>query len=448
MAASLASLHPDVCLTVIDANAEKLYPNEVLRRIDCAFDEIVIKATAPSIRYDILLAKAIKEKYPATKVVLSGQVAGILQKWLRLNCKGIDSTTEPLDDYIYKRIYNKSERIPLDLFPSPDFRLFPYQRYVDYPDRDISTPVLRGTLLTSRGCAMGCGYCPYTMYYKSKVEFRSIDKVIKDIRGLLDLGITTIQFRDQYFTANHEHVKQLCNAIINEKLHFSWKCETRLESLNPELIDLMVAAGCKIIFIGIESASDNTLNSFNRSYSISKEQMEFLIGYMNSKGLITGGFYIIGFPDDTWESIEATINYAITLRTSFAKFSLFSSYPNQKLWHERYSHIPVTPELFSEFENTLTVNVSEHLSMDELRYAEVMATNSFYRAINGLGLAYRAFYAEQRNFYKSIANVKNTLAMLPIGEFKGTTINSTADVVTLTVVGKKSPLVREVAAFS
>jgi radical SAM superfamily enzyme YgiQ (UPF0313 family) len=419
LGASLLGLTNHIGLDVIDANAERLFPKQVMDKLSRKYDYIIIKAAAPTVKYDIDFAKSLKGRFQHARVVLTGHVAKIMKSWIEMNVPGVEVSDVPLDDYLYKLFFNNSSRIELDMYPSPDYTMFPYEKYIE-PNGVYTKGELHGSLLTSRGCAMGCSYCPYTSYYNGKVEFRSVDKVIDDIEHLLNLGIKLIQFRDQNFTANQNHVEKICKKIIEKKMEFNWKCETRIESLKPELIDIMVDAGMKMIFFGIESASEEILSEFNRKNNISNKKMLSIIEHLNKRSVITGGFYIIGFPNDTWDSIKKTYELSLNLNTTFAKFSIYSPYPTLGSWKEQNLNIPVTPALFTEFDNTLIHNSSKHLSIDELHYAQDMLTMMYYNNSQGLGFTYNDFYIHQKKFRKGIEEIKTALKIQPVIEFDGT----------------------------
>ncbi|HYH03857.1 MAG TPA: radical SAM protein [Bacillota bacterium] len=405
-AATIGKKNQDVKLCVIDANAEKLFPSQVIKKINKETESIIFKATAPTIKLDLEFAKQLKTYFPETKLIMSGHIAKLLKKWIQTNVPEIDEVVEiPVENYITELINGKGSYTGINHFPSPDYTLMPYEKYLNADGE------LRGCLYMSRGCPTGCTYCPYTSFYQKSVEFRSPENVIEDIKGLLKLGIKMVHFRDQYFTLNKKNVVNLCRMIIDQKLDIKWRCETKIESLSTDLIDLMVEAGLEMISFGIESASDETLESYQRPVNKLDKAKEFT-RYLNQKNVKTLAFYIIGFPNDTWENIQATYHLATEINSTYAKFSIFSQCisddPNQEL----------SPEDFTPFENTMVLNPSKNLSQEELRYLSNYLMLSYHSETNGMKNAYKFHYINQLRLDEFLKNVQNYMRNRSVMEIK------------------------------
>jgi radical SAM superfamily enzyme YgiQ (UPF0313 family) len=393
-AATVAKNNQPVELNVIDANAEKLYPVQVIKRIKKGIHYILLKAAAPTIHYDIEFAKQLKKYFPEANLIMGGHIAKILKKWIQMNVPEIDQVVEiPVENYITELVHGKGSYTGINDLPNPDYTLWPYEKYRNADGE------LRGCLYMSRGCPTGCAYCPYTSFYQQSIEFRSPEKVIEDIKALLKLGIKVIHFRDQYFTLNKKAVTDLCRMIREQKLDFKWRCETRVESLSVELIDKMIETGLEMISFGIESASEETLENYKRPVN-NLEKVKEYTRYLNQKGVKTLAFYIIGFPNDTWEKIQATYNLALEVKSTYAKFSIFSQCISGIQGKE------LAPDDFSPFENTMALNPSKYLSQEELRYLVNHLMLSYHSETNGMKNAYKFHYINQMRFDEFLKNVK------------------------------------------
>ncbi|HEX9060803.1 MAG TPA: B12-binding domain-containing radical SAM protein [Clostridia bacterium] len=393
LSATVASKCSSVELDVIDANAEKLLPKDVLLRLNESYDLIVIKAAAVSVKYDIEFARALKARYPHSKLIFGGHAAKVLHNWLRKNVAEIDDIScEPLEYYIYKLLNNTSS-VCLNDLPAPDYSLLPYKDFKDFDG------LVRASLYMSRGCTTGCTYCPHFAFYGNKIDSRSVEKVIEDIKGLLKLGISNIEFKDQFFTINRDTTAELCEQIIENKLNIKWRCQTRLETLDRKLIDLMVKSGLEILFFGVESASEETLKSFNRP-SNNKENMKDLINYLNEKGVTTIAFYIIGFPEDTWESINDTFELSVELKSISANYFIYNPYVFND---SSFSSLKIAPDLFGVFENNLLVDASKNLSMEELKFLEFQLPILYKIKTAGLETAYNYEYCHKQRYKNELS---------------------------------------------
>ena len=225
MAATIANNSENIKLEVIDAVAEEFLADEMLEELNKGekeYDSIIIKASAPTIKLDLELAQKLKEMFPKTHLSFAGHIAKLLKEWIKLNAEYIDEIIDiPLDFHMYKMV-NETDEIDLSKFPCMDYTLFPYERYKDQGK-------LRLSMQTSRGCMMGCQYCPYNAFYNNKIYYYDIEKVVEDIKCIINLKPEVILFRDQYFTADKERIRTLCKRIIQENIKFKWSCETRIE---------------------------------------------------------------------------------------------------------------------------------------------------------------------------------------------------------------------------
>lgn len=391
-AATIANQSENAVVDFIDANTEKITAKEAEARMGQQYDAIILKAALPTIKYDIQYAKRLKDKYPAAKMVLGGHAAKLLKKWIEDNVPEVDEVALlPIEDYVNQLLNPGTEKLHLDEFPTPDYQLTAYEKFLDAYGN------LRVSLATSRGCSFRCEYCPYASFYGQQIEFRSTSHVMQDIHTLLDMGINGIVFRDQFFTAKRQRVIELCERIIAEKLDIHWTCETRIETLDEELIDIMVKAGMKGIFFGIESSSETILEHMGRKNG-AKDRTAELTQYLNGKGIETGGFYIVGFPEDTWDSIVNTFMYSIKLNTTFAKFSIYD--PCMTLEGE------LSPDMFRSFENTMNVEACKNLSLEELKYIVNQFTLIQNISSKGFKHSYYHHYLQKEKFEDSYRKIE------------------------------------------
>jgi radical SAM superfamily enzyme YgiQ (UPF0313 family) len=179
----------------------------------------------------------------------------------------------------------------------------------------------------SRGCPYSCGYyCPYPNVQGKKFRTRSVERVADEMAYLEKrFGARSVLFRDPVFSLDKKRAAELAEAVSARRLSIEWACETHLARLDEELVDLMAAAGCRGINVGIESVDPSVLKSVKR-YSDDVVHQEAIIRYCESKGIRIGAFFIFGNPEDTRETIRATIAYAKSLESSYAQFTLNTPY--------------------------------------------------------------------------------------------------------------------------
>lgn len=126
---------------------------------------------------------------------------------------------------------------------------------IDYSSMDLEREKLI-SLDIGRGCPYQCIYCCTKTFWKQKYRLKSVDRIIQEIEYIMErYKKKSFIFQHDLFTLDKKKVEQFCNTLIERKLSISWACSARVDTLNEKLIQLMHQAGCKKIFLGIETGS-------------------------------------------------------------------------------------------------------------------------------------------------------------------------------------------------
>lgn len=187
------------------------------------------------------------------------------------------------------------------------------------------------TIMTSRGCPYACGFCGSINMWQRKVRYRSIDKILKEIIYLKRVYKTTnIKFMDDSFSVNGKRVKELCQAMINNKINITWECLTRVNLVEEELIRLMKTAGCTKVSIGIESGNSRVLKLIDKNITL--EQVEEAVKILRKYKIFFAAFFMFGFPTETYAEVMDTLRFMKILKPGWANMSIFTPYPGTKLY--------------------------------------------------------------------------------------------------------------------
>lgn len=173
------------------------------------------------------------------------------------------------------------------------------------------------TVLTDYGCPYPCSFCVMSGLGS---KFRSVENVLDELRQLKSLGVREVFFIDQTWGVRKERNRELCRRMLEERLGFGWATYTRADILDPETLALWRQAGCHTLMLGVESASPEMLKAYRKGYKAN--QVAEGLAMVRAAGIRTVGTFIIGLPEDTRESIEATIRLACDLPLDFASFSV------------------------------------------------------------------------------------------------------------------------------
>jgi len=232
-----------------------------------------------------------------------------------------------------KRRVIREERIrDLDSLPFQPWDIFNSLPY-DYtcPWLDIQ-PVF--TMNTSRGCPFGCTFCSVDSIWGREYTYFSPDRITEEIRYLIkEYGAKGIYFREDNFTLNLKRTEEFCRQLIRENIGISWACETRVSNLSDDLVQLMSAAGCRALYLGVESGSQKVLDKLKKGITI--EQIINTVRWCKQYDIKAYCSLIIGTPGETYEDYLETKNLMENLNPHVFGFNVFVGIPKSPL----YDHI-------------------------------------------------------------------------------------------------------------
>jgi radical SAM superfamily enzyme YgiQ (UPF0313 family) len=215
----------------------------------------------------------------------------------------------------------------LDDLPIPRYELLPTELY--------TMPMMKGPfsfLVTSRGCPAGCTYCIKHVTYQYSVRLLSPDRIMRELRILKNLGVNNIHMYADLFTVNREQVVELCRRMIDEKINIRWTCNSRVDYVDEEMLQLMGKAGCWMISWVIESGNEAILKRARKGAQVPKAKRA--LNWARQAGIKNWGYFIIGLPGETKETIRETIEYSKGLPIDLAVFHVAAPYPGTPFFFE------------------------------------------------------------------------------------------------------------------
>jgi radical SAM superfamily enzyme YgiQ (UPF0313 family) len=215
----------------------------------------------------------------------------------------------------------------LDDLPIPLHEQLPLDKY--------RMPMIKGPftfIVTSRGCPAGCTYCIKHVSYQFTARVRSPELMIEEMKQLKKLGIHNIHMYSDLFTVSREQVMELCRRMMDEDLQIKWTCNSRVDYVDEEMLALMGKAGCHWISWGIESGSEQILRHAHKGAY--PEKVEQSLKWAKKAGIMNWGYFIIGLPGETEETIRQTIDFAKRLPLDIALFHVAAPYPGTPFFFE------------------------------------------------------------------------------------------------------------------
>jgi anaerobic magnesium-protoporphyrin IX monomethyl ester cyclase len=283
-----------------------------------------------------------------------------------------------------------SEQInDLDSLPFPRWDLIAEHRR-ELGVKWFTRPIGGGyPLLASRGCPEFCTYCPHRIL--AGYRARSIANIADELERLCDQHPRPyVIFRDPLFSEQRERCLELCDQIAARGLTLTFEAETRLDRLDTDLLNRLYAAGFRAMSFGVESLDPVTLRKSGRRPIPQTHQRE-IMEHCRKLGIVTAAFYVLGFLQDDWNSIAATIDYATELGSTFAQFKMLTPYPGTPMFKQIQPLLTETD--WEKFDGYTPTFAHPNLSDRELRFL--------------LGAAYKRFYMRP-SYLANFLKIKNT----------------------------------------
>lgn len=236
-------------------------------------------------------------------------------------------------------IHNASQSYieDLDSLPIVDRSLFDYDAYIKNPE-DVKS---FGHMITSRSCPGRCTFC--SKYDKDiKFRYNSAKRVYEEMKYLYETyGVNYFNFQDDAFTINKQRIKGLMSLIINDcKFSPRWRCMTRPDCIDFDLLKMMKEGGCAHISYGFESGDSETLRLIKKDVTV--ERMEEVVELTKQAGIRCQANFMVGFPWETKAHIRNTTKLINKLRPKVFRISnggLLTPFPGTEIYekyHQQY----------------------------------------------------------------------------------------------------------------
>ena len=190
-----------------------------------------------------------------------------------------------------------------------------------------------------------------------------------------DFGAQGIVFRDIIFSINKKKTTELCEEILRRRIKLEFSCETRTDCLNEELLELLAKTGLHAIHLGIESPVDEIVKKNGRKPILESHQ-EKIIRVCDRLGIKVYGFSILGFLQDTPETMQRTIDYAKHLNPYLAQFDIMTPYPGTRYYEEVKDRI--LTEDWTQYTTYHPVLRLDHIKSETLLQYKQKAYREFY----------------------------------------------------------------------
>ena len=350
----------DLDLLLMDQRVENASVESVVRRAaDFGADVVGLSVMTPFASMLGPLTQGLRAALPEAFIVVGGPhvsafeegalagnvadaaVAGegecALEQVIRAHQEGADLTSIP--GLLWRNGGGAITRNPgstpfiedLDALPFPAYDLLDVSKYWALPPMAQLPPHKYLSLFSSRGCPCRCIYCHRV--FGKRFRAHSPERLVAEIEHYTKVfGVTDIEFLDDIFNFDPKRVLDICDLIAkrNLKLRINFPNAIRTDVLTEEVIDALVGAGLYHSAFALESGSPRMQQFMGKHLDIDK----FLRGvrWATDRGVFAHGFTMLGFPTETEEDMQATLDVACNSRLHTATFFTVIPFPNTELY--------------------------------------------------------------------------------------------------------------------
>jgi anaerobic magnesium-protoporphyrin IX monomethyl ester cyclase len=350
----------DISCIVRDFEVETYDPGEFLSSLKQTRPRIVgFSCMTPHIKNGAMLARLVKSHFPEMCTVLGGVHGSAipeqtLQEFPEFDIVVLGEGEQTLVDLYNNALQNRFAHVPgiayidhqqgiclnerrpfienLDEIPFPDRQLVNIDNYrKSHVSRGHSRQTKRiAEIMCSRGCPYDCIFCASKVVHSRRVRFRSPQNIIAEMEHLLTrYHIEHFSFLDDTFTLRKDILSPVCQYMGQKKVSFD--AYTRVNEIDEEKLQLMIAGGCKKISFGIESGSPRILKKIKKSITVEQIEKAFMMARKTGLHTTEATFMIGCHPDETLEDMVMTKDLIYRLKPDIMVVNISIPYPGTEL---------------------------------------------------------------------------------------------------------------------
>ncbi|MEI6348624.1 MAG: radical SAM protein [Bacteroidota bacterium] len=263
----------------------------------------------------------------------------------------------------------------LDELPFPAFDLlYDLNLHTPPPSNYKTLPVIN--MITSRGCPSMCTFCDNSIFGR-KYRKRSAENIVAEIKHLQQLfGIKEFAFVDDTFLIDKKRIYALFELLEQENISFYWTCMSRINNTDYDFLKFLKSKGCWHISFGIETGDEGILKLIKKNISL--EKTKDVIRWCKQLKIKTKGFFIIGHPGETLETINKTIKFACKLPLDDIVATINTPIPGSEQYAEASQYGSLDIADWSKYNYWRPVFVPNGLTQDVLLQKHREIYRKFY----------------------------------------------------------------------
>jgi anaerobic magnesium-protoporphyrin IX monomethyl ester cyclase len=252
-----------------------------------------------------------------------------------------------------------------------------------------------GAIATSRGCNFTCTFCSQQPLWARSSRARSPETVVEELRRLHDdHGVNVVLFTDEYPTLDAARWEEVLDRIICLKREVYLLMETRAADIvrDRAILHKYREAGIVHVYVGLEATDQHTLDRIDKNASVEEGQESLRL--IRDHGMLSETSFVLGFPEETEESVARTLQMARRFDPDMAHFLAITPWPYSALYEEVKDRIAITD--YSRYNLIEPIIEPEAMSLREIDEAIIRCYRDFYMPKMA---AFRRFPDEFRRHY-------------------------------------------------
>jgi radical SAM superfamily enzyme YgiQ (UPF0313 family) len=247
-----------------------------------------------------------------------------------------------------------------DLLPKKTKLLDKYRAHYwhNYFKDDGRTPF--AAISTSLGCSFGCNFCMINIVNRTSYEqetvssdsrgmrFWSPELMLKEFEYLYENGVRTVRLTDEMFFLNRKYYIPILEGIKQRGMDFNFWAYARIDSVRKDQLELFKEAGVNWLCLGIEAANQNVRLEIEKG-KFEDVDIRRVVADVKAADINILGNYMFGFPEDTIETMQETLDLSLELNTEHANFYAAMALPGSPLYMYAKNNDWELPEKFEEF---------------------------------------------------------------------------------------------------
>ncbi len=385
---------------IYDAMTKKVGYQEIEKKIEEVKPQFVCISTITCTVVDaIKVAELVKKINPGTTVIFGGVHASFMYEEVFRTTNAVDyivrgegevtlvellnaltAGNEPdgVKGIAFVRDNNVVATQPRELIENLDglsmaWDLLDWQDYTYY----ILPGSRLGAIDTSRGCEQKCTFCSQQKYWQQHWRARSPEAIIKELEVLRTrYGVDVVLLTDDYPTPDRNRWERFLDLMIERDLDMKILMETRASDIvrDRDILDKYRRAGVIHIYVGTEATDQQSLDYIKKEISI--EESSEALKLLREAGIITETSMILGFPDETWDSIRETLSLVIDYNPDFAHFLAIAPWPYSDIYEDLKPYIQVRD--YRKYNLIDPIIKPKQMSLEEIDQAIVDCYRAFY----------------------------------------------------------------------